>query len=352
MILRLSLMFLFTAGSLFGASDNTLPDYLRAKPKPAPKRTKPKTPSSITKKMPNPRPPRTADPKALEAVNAYLKATAPDNAYSGIVDRYEQFKVLRHSPTNITTAVFTRYMKRPYKIREQWKLDVKFGDENTLNVLQVFNGKQGWTKMMNYVDEIKGKSLHQLMHNKFIDDFFMHWKQDGYSLVYRGDGTVNDEACDVVDVYHATGTQRLRFFFSKKSHLKLKKQWDEKTRTGEAKSELFFSEWRKVKDLKNPGKWIHYPFKQETYQNGNLTMEREHLNIKLNSGLGDELFERPEGETYSAEKIKKQLTEKQKEGKEDEKEKLPWVQRKKRNTDKEDSSSEETTKTPEEAKEQ
>jgi hypothetical protein len=61
---------------------------------------------------------------------------------------------------------------------------------------------------------------------KYIDDFFINWKQDRYSLRYRnGDGEVNKEPCDVIDCYDAYGTLVGSYFFSKRTSYLLKKAW-------------------------------------------------------------------------------------------------------------------------------
>lgn len=272
--------------------------------------------------------PRTADPVALQVVDDYLKASGTKTTYKGIETRYERFYVNKHAPTGITKAMFERYLKKPYMIREHWDMDMKIADKK-LDVLQIYNSKtgEGWTRMMGFVDRLKGKMIHQLMHDKFLDDFFMHWKQDGYALKYRGDGEVNGDPCHVVDVYHATSKEPIRYFFSKKTQLMSKRIWKANTRNGIVSNELYFLEWRKAKDLKNPDRWIMFPFKHERFEEKNLVMEREFEEIKVNPPLGDALFGRPDGPIFDPDEIRKKN---QAEQKPKEEKKAPWMKRKKR----------------------
>ena len=142
-------------------------------------------------------------------------------------------------------------------VREDWDLDVKVGEQK-LSVIQVFDGKKGWTKMMGFVSPLDGKMIHMLVHDKYIDDFFMHWKSDGFSLKYRAEGEVDNKPCHVIDVYPALGTQTSRYFFDKKTKLLTKKQWRSESPQGPVRNEIFFLEWRKVKDLKDAekGAWF------------------------------------------------------------------------------------------------
>ena len=254
-----------------------------------------KIPSFLKKERPAP---RTADPQAEAVVEAYLKAIGGREALAAIQDRYEKFLVSKHSTTGKTPALFQRYMKRPNMIREDWDMELKIGDQ-PLTVIQVFNGKtgEGWTKMMGVVAPLESNMISMLTWDKYIDDFFLHWKEDGYSLRYRsGSGSVNGEPCDVIDVFTPVGNQEFRYFFSKKTHLLLKKQWRvDNSQEGPVRNELFYLEYRKVKNPKAPDKPILFSFKREQYSDGNLTLEREYYEVKLNPGLSDKIFGRPEG---------------------------------------------------------
>jgi hypothetical protein len=243
--------------------------------------------------------PRTADPESEAAIEGYLKAIGGRDALLAIEDRYDKFEVARHSATGKTPALFERYMKRPNKVREDWDVGVPVGDQK-LEVLQTYDGKEAWTRVMGKVSPLEGNMIYMLVWDKHIDDFFMNWKRDGYSLKYRSaEGDVNKEPCHVIDVYTATGTQEARYFFSKKTNLLLKKQWRADSQEGPVRSELLFTEYRRVNNPKAPDKPIQFPFKHETLQDGTLTMEREYLEVRLNSGLSDEIFGRPPGELWT-----------------------------------------------------
>ena len=227
--------------------------------------------------------PRSADPEALKVVQAYLKAIGGVEALRSIKDRYEKFQVSQYSTTGKNEGIFQRYLKWPNMVREDWHIDVQVGDQS-LEVIQIFNGKtgEGWTKMMGFVSPLDNKMIYTLTWDKYLDDFFMHWKEDGYCLKFRSDkGEVDGEPCYVVDVYPPFGNQPWRYFFSKKTHLIVKKQWRSDTPEGPMRNELFFSEWRKVPNPKAPDKPILVAFKQEQYTEGNLKIQREFLEVRI-----------------------------------------------------------------------
>jgi hypothetical protein len=221
-------------------------------------------------------------------------------------------------------------MKLPSMVREDWDMDVKVGDEK-LKVLQVYNGKtgEGWTKMMGYVAPLEGNMVYMLTWDKYLGDFFLTWKEDGYSIKYRsGEGSVDNEPCHVVDVYTPTGTQEHRYFFSKESGLLLKKQWRSDSQDGPVRSELFFSEYRKVNNQKDPSKPIQFAFRREQLADGALSMEREFIEVRLNSGLSDSIFGRPEGPIFKGRVNQGQKKEGEAGKAKKEKKKLPpWLQK-------------------------
>lgn len=246
--------------------------------------------------------PRSADPKAVEVVNAYLEAIGGRDALTAIQDRYEKFRVVRHEQMGGTRAIFERYLKRGGHVREDWHIDVAVADKPSLDVVQVYNAetREGWTKMWNFVSPLDARMIHMLVWDKFIDDFFMHWEQDGYALTYRGEGEVETRPCHVIDVYHATLKQRSRFFFDASSALLLKKQWTAANPEGPVRNERYYLEYREVKAVGGIEKPLKFSFKQEQLEEGDLVMEHEFLDLRINSNLSASIFARPEGEVFVA----------------------------------------------------
>ncbi len=244
--------------------------------------------------------PRTADAESLAAVDAYVKAVGGIATFAAIQDRYERFNVIRHNPTGETKAVFERYFKRANSVREDWHMDVPVGDQPTLEVLQTYSGVtgQGWTKMMGYVSPLDPKMIYMLVWDKYIDDFFVSWQRDGYALKYRGEGEVQKRTCHTIDVYPPAGGTESRYFFDKETGLLLKKHWRTDSQDGPVRSELYYGEYRKVKDMKDPERVIQYPFRQDQHEDGDLIMSREYVEIKINSGISDEIFGQPDGPIF------------------------------------------------------
>ena len=65
------------------------------------------------------------------------------------------------------------------------------------------------------------------------------------------------------------------------------------------RNEVYFKEWRKIKNAKGSPKPILVPFRKDYLENGTLTMEHCYTEIRLNSGLGDALFAKPEGPAFT-----------------------------------------------------
>ena len=92
--------------------------------------------------------------------------------------------------------------------------------------------------------------------------------------------------------------------------------------------ELFFSEYQKVNNPKAPDKALLFPFKHETLSDGSLTMERNYMEVRLNSGLSDAIFGRPPGELWTG-RVESDKKEDDKGGETPKKDKEPpWKDRK------------------------
>ena len=50
-----------------------------------------------------------------------------------------------------------------------------------LTFVQVYDGDKGWVKTMGYVSLLDGKTLTMFVWDKYIDNFFLHFEEDGYA---------------------------------------------------------------------------------------------------------------------------------------------------------------------------
>ena len=63
------------------------------------------------------------------------------------------------------------------------------------------------------------RTLSIFVWDKPLDDFFCHWKDDGYTVTYVNEGVVNDEPVEIVQTTDFVGRNRVRYSFSKKTGL-------------------------------------------------------------------------------------------------------------------------------------
>lgn len=251
---------------------------------------------------------RTSDPEAIAIVDAYLKAIGGVETLSKIKDKTTKFRNLKHAANGVTEAELNLYQKDGPLIREEWDIkgfDIK-GEK--LAFVQIYNGEmeEGWVQMLGTVSALDGRTLQVFVWDKYLDDFFAHWKDDGYTLKMGGQGIAPAEvlgeelACDVVQVADFTGRQSQRYFFSKKDGLLVKKEWQDAGTNPRAavKKEQYYRMYRDIGFSDGSGLSIKFPVRLEIYQDGDLDTERIFTLVKFNSNLSAELFGKPEGKPF------------------------------------------------------
>ena len=247
---------------------------------------------------------RVSDAKAVAIVDRYLQAIGGQPALDSIKDRKVTYVNTLYQAASEAEARITLLMQGDYKLREEWSLDYEIQEGQKLAFVQIYNGdaEEGWVQVMGRVDALDGKTLLVFVHNKFVDDFFCHWKADGYVMTLVGeqevpvDGGASHET-DVVQVVDFSGRQTERYFFSRDTGLILKKEWTDTTRNPKKPiaREQFYKRYRNIPFMDDSGKSIKVAMLLEIYGDGDLDTERRFESVAFNVGLEDELFERPEG---------------------------------------------------------
>ncbi len=238
------------------------------------------------------------DPKAVDFINRYLDALGGLKVLEGIEDRTTRFRNKKHEAAGETEAVLDLFLKKGYKIREEWDIvGVKIKD-NPLSFAQVYNGSEGWVQMFGTVSPLEGKTLSLFVWDKFIDDMFCTWEADGYTAKYAGTGEVDKDPVDIIELADYGASQTNRYFFSKATGLLTKKEWREQGQNGLMKKETFYKRYRKIPFGDNSKRELQFALLQEIYEDGDLATTREYTEVKFNSGLKDGIFDRPEGEEF------------------------------------------------------
>ena len=152
-------------------------------------------------------------------VRRYLRVAGGEKAFRRIRDRTEKFRNIKYSQNGQTTARLAVYMKRGYKFREDWLIENFQINGKELRFVQVYDGDEGWVQMTGTVSPLEGRTLAVFIWDKYLDNFFMQWKQDGYRLSYEGREDADGEAAEVVQMADFTGKHSVRYYFSRANGL-------------------------------------------------------------------------------------------------------------------------------------
>lgn len=236
-----------------------------------------------------------SDEKAIEIVEKYLEAIGGRDVLNAIQDKTMVFETTKYAPTGNTKAKLQLFRKRGYKVREQWDIPGFQIKDEPLKFVQVYDGFDGWVQMFGTVSPLEGRTLSIFVWDKPIADFFMTWKEDGYSLAYLGEGEVNGEPVEVVQCLDFTQKNRVRYFFSKKTGLILKKQWREDGRDGSVSKEDFYKSWAPIAFRDDASKKLMVALRHEIMKDGKPDTDRTYSSFVINSGLDDSIFAKPKG---------------------------------------------------------
>ncbi len=235
------------------------------------------------------------DQKAIDIVEKYLTAIGGREVLNSIKDKSMTFETTKYAPTGNTKAKLQLFRKRGFKVREQWDIPGFKIKDAPLKFVQVYDGFDGWVQMFGTVSPLEGRTLSIFVWDKPIADFFMTWKQDGYSLTYLDQGEVNGEPVEIVQCLDFTGKNRVRYYFSQKSGLLLKKQWREDGRDGSVSKEDFFKSYRSITFRDNPKFKLKVALEHVITKDGKPDTDRTYTNFVINSGLDDSIFAKPKG---------------------------------------------------------
>ena len=242
-----------------------------------------------------------SDKEAIEVVNRYLKALGSRDVLLKINDRLAKFRNIKYSATGQTEAVIALYLKRGNKYREEWEIKGFKIKDAPLAFTQVYNGElqEGWVKMLGTVSPLEGRTLSVFVWDKQVDDFFVSWEEDGYGVKTIGQGLVEDDSCDIIEVSDFTGRQKIRYFFSKKSGLLLKKEWFDASGKQTVKKEQFYKSYKSIGFSDKSKQKVQFPTQLEIHVDGDLDTERKYTDIRYNTALKDAIFAKPEGKPFT-----------------------------------------------------
>lgn len=239
------------------------------------------------------------DLKAVEVIERYLEAIGGLAVLKAVEDRTMTFETIKHAMAGETKAELKLFLKNGYKVREEWDLPGFKISTQKLQFVQVYDGFDGWVQMFGTVSPLEGRTLSIFVWDKPINDFFCHWKSDGYSVNYVDESELDGDPVDVIMTTDFHGKSTVRYFFSATTGLLLKKEWKDQDPKGVVTKSTFYSNYRDIPFKNDSTKRIKVALLQKIFIEKTLDTERKYTQIALNSGLSDAIFERPEGVEFT-----------------------------------------------------
>src|SRR5262245_21642055 len=129
----------------------------------------------------------------------------------------------------------------------------------TFDVVEVLNGKKGWTSVMGKtmaLDEKRLKEGHEMLHVEKVSNL-LALRDKSYKLAALGDGKVEGRAAVGVQVTKQ-GARDVNLWFDKQSHLLVKSEYRalEPTTMQEVNQEKIMSEFKDLKGVKVPTRLV------------------------------------------------------------------------------------------------
>ncbi len=199
---------------------------------------------------------------------------------------FEKLAQLRDTYSKVRGSVFQGgqefkvegevWIKLPNKLRQTIKFT---GGQSTV----IYNGTQGWVQSGASVRDLPAQSLAEVRESIELDSLLVLWNiaRVGYKFEIVGKDEIDGQETQIVRVTNEQG-KSADFYFDLKRFVPLKivTQTDGKTK------EQLLNDYRQIE-----GFWV--PFALKTLEDKELTNSFEVLEFKVNTGVGDEQFEKP-----------------------------------------------------------
>lgn len=200
---------------------------------------------------------------------------------------FDKVAQIRDTYTKVRGSIFQRgqefkvegevWIKLPNKLKQI----VKFtGGQSTV----IYNGVQGWVEAGGRVRDLSAQSLAEIRESIELDSLLFLWNiaRTEYKFESVGKDQVDGQETQILRMTNEQG-KSADFYFDLKRFVPLKIV----TTLGEGKSkEQLLSDYRQV-----DGFWV--PFALKTLEDKELTDSFEVLECQVNTGIGDEQFEKP-----------------------------------------------------------
>lgn len=246
------------------------------------------SPESLEPKPPAESAPSAAgnDPAAEALVRESIQAQGGEEGFDAVKDASLQIDASLVTPMGPMKADITLHCKAPDKVLA----DIAAGP---MKFQQGVNGKQRWAKFGGDVREVppsEGEEDEQGLTTGFRMLLpLARVIREGGSFARKGDGTVKEKACVVVEWTDKAGEVSL-IYIDASTHLLAKTEGEAMTPQGKAKQETFYLDWQ---DLAVDGRTLRVPYRIQTLNNSKPSNDLKIKELKVNTGLEDGIFEMP-----------------------------------------------------------
>lgn len=149
-------------------------------------------------------------------------------------------------------------------------------------------GKSGWMKM-GAVRDMPSSQLEEMQKNQMLDPLtvMQNVKSKNYVIYYFKDEKVQETPAAGIIVKYVLANATAQWFLDAQTGMLLKSVVRQTGQSGPVDAEVFYSDYRDVDGVK-------FAFKTVQQAEGKKQMETTLSSVKINSGVKDDLFKKPQ----------------------------------------------------------
>ena len=223
------------------------------------------------------------DEEARALLEKIVEAQGGLAALEKLKDYYSKGEGKLYQQGQSFDVVVENWIVLPQMVRQD--LTVSLGGQR-FKVVYLWNGEQGWIQQGGRWQEMPAELVAEIQKGIAFDPLFtpLFIGHEGFRFSYRGTEEVEIEgnvlSAEVLEVTDAQGNAA-RFYYDGEQYRLLKIVEE----SGERVEEALFSDYREV-----DGYWV--PFAQKSLRDGELTGEYTLTEVKINQGIGLDLFQK------------------------------------------------------------
>ncbi len=227
---------------------------------------------------------------ALSAITAKDIVKKAENMYKGKAEKVKDMTMIQTTNIDIRGQKMTT-KQTIYKKGDKSKVEsVIYMGENKMESSVINDGENIYVISMGQVQTMPNDKSK----NNGIEDSFW-WKEAGDSLKLVGEEKVKGINCYVLE-YIGGAEKGNKIWVDKEKYLIRKAITTDEQLGGTMGGpiEMYFEEYKNIKNM------VDIPFLVTAYLNGNKVIETKTENVKVNTGLSDDIFAAPKQEKKSS----------------------------------------------------